>query len=177
MQVAKIENGEIVQVGHHREIFPNTSFPEAGPTDSFLTAHGAVKVSMWLDHDQETEVLESTTPYLLDGKAYLVKVVALTEEAVSQRIAAEQALTSTRLKAERDLTVSRIVVTVASGKQFDGDETSQNRMARAILALEATGTATTDWKLADNTTVAVSIAELKEALALAGAAQTAVWMV
>lgn len=80
-------------------------------------------------------------------------------------------------KVTREETVGRIQVTTSSGKAFDGDETSQNRMARAIIALQATGTPSVTWVLADNTPVSVSAEELVEALALAGAAQANVWVI
>jgi hypothetical protein len=56
------------------------------------------------------------------------------------------------------------------------DETSQDRMVRAIVALQATGTPSVVWVLADNSTVQATAAELAEALALAGAAQAALWV-
>lgn len=177
MQIAKIENDQIVQIGHYRELFPNTSFPEIGPSDEFLAAQGCVKVSMWVEHDPETESLEMTQPYLLGGKAYLVSAVPLTEETVNQRIALQQEQAIAQAKAERALAVEKIVVTTASGRQFDGDETSQDRMARTIVAMEGSGVETTFWRLADNDWVQVTSAELKEALRLAGMAQTAVWLI
>lgn len=70
--------------------------------------------------------------------------------------------------------VREIKVTTASGKEFDGDEDSQNRMSRAISAMEDTDT--TQWVLVDNTIHTVSKAELKEALKLAGIAMTTIWM-
>lgn len=79
-------------------------------------------------------------------------------------------------KRDRAAAVAAITVTTAAGNTFDGDETSQDRMARAILALQITGTPSTLWVLADNTPVQVSAAELGEALALAGAAQSAIWV-
>ena len=79
-------------------------------------------------------------------------------------------------KAERELTVSRITVTTQTGNTFDGDETSQGRMARAIISLEAEPGTTTTWVLADNTVVQVDATEMREALKLAGLAQTAVWV-
>lgn len=81
------------------------------------------------------------------------------------------------LKRARAETVARIKVTTQAGNTFDGDEESQTRMARAILALQATGTPSVNWVLADNTPIAASAAELAEALALAGAAQAAVWVI
>ena len=80
----------------------------------------------------------------------------------------------TRAKVERTAIVERLTVTTASGKTFDGDEISQGRMGRAIVALDPLET--TLWILADNTPDPnVSREELREALRLAGAAQAAVW--
>jgi hypothetical protein len=80
-------------------------------------------------------------------------------------------------KQERAAAVSEIKVTTAAGNTFDGDETSQDRMTRAIVALQATGALTVTWVLADNTVIQASVDELVEALALSGAAQAAVWVI
>ena len=89
--------------------------------------------------------------------------------------AAQAALTQ-QAKAARLDAVARIKVTTASGKVFDGDEVSQTRMARAVVALQAAGLPETTWVLADNTPATVTLAELAEALALAGAEQTRLWV-
>lgn len=79
-------------------------------------------------------------------------------------------------KAARTVAVEAIRVTTQAGHTFDGDEVSQGRMARAIIALQATGTESVAWVLADNTAMQASAAELSEALALAGASQAALWV-
>ncbi len=85
-------------------------------------------------------------------------------------------MTRDEAKEVRAVNVARIRVTVTSGREYDGDETSQNRMARAILGLSAAAPGTTiTWTLADNSTAAVGVAELTEALMLAGATQAAMW--
>ncbi|MEP6587514.1 MAG: hypothetical protein ABJA84_01995 [Polaromonas sp.] len=79
-------------------------------------------------------------------------------------------------KAERAQAVQAITVTTAAGNTFDGDETSQTRMARAIVALLARPAGeTTLWVLSDNTVLQASAQELTEALQLAGRAQTDLW--
>ena len=89
---------------------------------------------------------------------------------------APPALTRDEAKEIRAVNVARIRVTTTAGREFDGDETSQNRMARAILGLSAAAPGTTiTWTLADNTPAAVGVAELTEALMLAGATQAAMW--
>ncbi len=80
-------------------------------------------------------------------------------------------------KESRTLAVSQIIVTTESGRRFDGDEISQDRMGRAILGLQAGETQ--PWILADNQPgelpVDVTKEEFLEALRLAGKAQTAMW--
>lgn len=80
-------------------------------------------------------------------------------------------------KAARASAVEAITVTTSAGHTFDGDETSQTRMTRAILVLSTGAAASVPWVLADNTVITADIAELTEALALAGAAQAALWVI
>ena len=86
-----------------------------------------------------------------------------------EEVAMKQLLTA---KAEREDYVKRIVVEV-DGMMFDGDEVSQDRMARSIIALDLGEKV--QWVLADNTIAQVTRAQLREALRKAGTAQTAIW--
>lgn len=89
--------------------------------------------------------------------------------------AAEVAMTEA--KTERTEAVSRITVEV-DGMVFDGDETAQDRMARAITMFTSSGLpadTTTSWVLADNTVAQVTIGQLTQALLLAGQKQTELW--
>lgn len=165
MLIAKIELGSIVDFGDEGKLFPDTSFPPAGPSDDFLAQKKCVKVMEFIEHDSASQRLEPVKPYIKDGIAYGVKVVDL--DADSIRFASK----FTRLKS-----VESIKVTTTSGKVFDGNESSQTRMARAILAAQATGTDSKSWVLADNTVAEVSIAELTEALNLAVQEQDRVWV-
>lgn len=79
-------------------------------------------------------------------------------------------------KLQRQQAVDSITVTV-NGKVFDGDEVSQTRMARAIIGMQAAGAETLTWVLADNTPTQVTVAELTEALVLAGQRQSELWVI
>lgn len=79
-------------------------------------------------------------------------------------------------KAERAKAVAAIKVTVGD-KVFDGDETSQSRMARALEVAEITKMESTVWVLADNTVAEVTVAEMKEALSKAMLAMGELWTV
>lgn len=80
-------------------------------------------------------------------------------------------------KIDRTAQVEAITVTTQAGNTFDGDEISQGRMARAIIALSTGLSPTVNWVLADNTVIQATAAELTEALVLAGQAQAAVWVI
>lgn len=115
---------------------------------------------------------------LVDGQwQYKWSVVELTEQELAANAAASAAQAREAAKAARAAAVDAIVVTTTAGNAFDGDETSQTRMARAIIALQATGTPTVNWILHDNSVIQATVAELSEALALAGAAQAAIWVI
>lgn len=79
-------------------------------------------------------------------------------------------------KITKEDNIRTLTVTTSTGKTFDGDETSQNRMVRAISIAAVTGLTSTSWKLYDNTITTVSLDELKEALALAGQEMSRIWL-
>lgn len=83
MQIAKIENNEIVAVGEHTQLFPNTSFPHEGANDDFLVENGCVKVVSYIPHNPQTEQLEASSVYLKDGIVYTVKIVEKLVEKVT----------------------------------------------------------------------------------------------
>lgn len=75
-------------------------------------------------------------------------------------------------KADRAGEVSRITVEV-DGMTFDGDEMSQQRVARSILALGDGETIT--WVLHDNSIAEVTKEQLQQVLRKAGKKQTELW--
>ena len=108
------------------------------------------------------------------SRAYIEKqgnvyVIVGVPEPTAEELA-EQALAVA--KAERAEAVSQITVEV-DGFVFDGDEVSQERMARSIVALDEGETII--WVLHDNSIAQVSKEQLKVALRLAGQKQTELW--
>ena len=86
-----------------------------------------------------------------------------------------KAVMLSRAKAQRQATVDLLKVTTASGKVFDGDEVSQDRIEKAIRVAELTGMTECEWVLANNVPTVVTLDELKEALVKAFQAMGAVW--
>lgn len=146
MRYARIQDGRIVELGYFDSI-ENRFHPSL----------------VWVECPDE-QFIEGDT---FDGQVFSKALLPPPPSPEQLREAA---------KAARAAAVSAITVTTQAGNTFDGDETSQGRMVRAIVALQATGTPSVNWVLADNSVIAASAAELSEALALAGAAQAAIWV-
>jgi len=86
-----------------------------------------------------------------------------------------QEIKTTKAKQHRQSLVDSLVVTTTSGKSFDGDEVSQDRIAKAIQVAEITGLTECEWVLANNIPTLVTLDELKEALVKSFVAMGAVW--
>lgn len=143
-----------------RRLIPNISF---SPDSVFVHSDVWSYVeSPQPDYDSKTQRVIEIAP--VDGVQQWVII-----DRSAQEIRQE-------LKTERDAKVAAIVVTTSTGKAFNGDETSQTRMARAIVGMQAASAATITWVLADNTAVEVTLAEFSEALVLAGKAQADIWV-
>lgn len=170
----------------------NISFPSI-ITDEVLNSFGYVKVAPYPEPTctQFQVAIRDGVAELADGLFYqkwavvpkyseytdASGVVHTVLEQEQQELARINAEARELAKYSRQQQVDNIKVTTQSGKTFDGDETSQTRMARAIIAMQATNTPTCTWVLADNVPTQATIAELTEALALAGAAQAAIWVI
>ncbi|WP_440055516.1 DUF4376 domain-containing protein [Pseudoalteromonas sp. T1lg65] len=121
-----------------------------------------------IDQELTTEQCEARTEYDDEKRIayYHPATVAHSEEHIA-RVKRE------RFKAQRAENVAAITVEV-DGMEFDGDELSQQRMARAVLLLE--DSETTPWILADNQTVNVTKAQLAQACRLSAQRQTELWV-
>lgn len=129
-------------------------------------------------YDPLRQTISEAAPALgADGRWYQSWVVKeLAPEIVEQNLADAARVEREQFKLSRQEAVDRITVQTASGNVFDGDEVSQNRMARAVIALQGSGQPSVTWILADNTVIQATWQELAEALALAGAKQAELWV-
>ncbi|MFZ6767525.1 DUF4376 domain-containing protein [Undibacterium sp. Di26W] len=106
---------------------------------------------------------------------YKWKIVDITDPATIAQIDVKKAAAIRESKkAQRQAIVDAITVVVGE-KVFDGDEVSQGRMARALIALQFANLSSTKWTLANNETVSVTVPELSQALILSGQRQTDIW--
>lgn len=69
-------------------------------------------------------------------------------------------------KTAKEQALNSIIVTTNLDNSFDGNERARTNMLSAIMMVEVLNKTETNWKLADNTKILVTMMELKEALAL-----------
>jgi hypothetical protein len=196
MELYNITNQTTGTEQEFRNAFPNTSFPEIllidtleefgykpvleSPQLSCQSYERVVRDGVTIDANDNVvkkwKVIPMYTEYVDEDD-----VVHTVQEQIDAHLArdaeAHAAEARNAAKLVRQAAVDAIKVTTSTGKIFDGDETSQTRMARAIIALQAMGVPTVTWVLADNTSTQATVAELVEALALAGAAQANIWVI
>jgi predicted carbohydrate-binding protein with CBM5 and CBM33 domain len=123
-----------------------------------------------------TSITQGADRWICDGVEYQFGVIG--DATIGEYVAPPPApKTREELKAERQAKVDAIKVTTQAGNTFDGDEVSQGRMARAVIALSTGLAPSVTWVLADNTAIQATKEELTEALVLAGQAQAAIWVI
>jgi hypothetical protein len=71
-----------ITVGDYRELFSNTSFGTNGPSDEFLTANNAKKVTLFKVHDRLTQKLVSCAPYDDGEFVSMAQVESLTADEI-----------------------------------------------------------------------------------------------
>ncbi len=155
-----------------RKLFPSKSFPADGQIDTPEVRSYAPAPTP--QYNPATHAVREAAPV---GGVQQWEVYPLPAEEVAANQAAAAQAAREHAKAQRQAAVDAIKVTTQAGNTFDGDETSQTRMTRAVLAMQATGAPSVTWVLADNTVIQATVQELTEALALAGAEQARLWVI
>jgi uncharacterized protein YciI len=86
------------RVDHYKVIFKDTSFSASGPSDDFLEQNNAKKVTVFKDHNRDTQKLVSVDPYEENGVVYTVDI----EYKTSEEIAADTASKAAKIRKQRD---------------------------------------------------------------------------
>jgi len=147
-----------------------------GPTQSWRLIHDGISVLMLDEISGITETIhtafeaQTANECVIEAK----RLGLLVPDNLTELFSIDPRETA---KAARATAVGNIKVTTTAGNTFDGDETSQTRMSRAILVLSTGAAQSVPWVLANNTVIQATAAELTEALALAGASQAALWVI
>ena len=157
-----------------RGLYPNTSFPSPFvPPEEYQWVFPTPQPA----YDPITQTVREIVPALtLKGHwEQQWEVVDLDADTIAANQAAKAAADFAARKAARQQAVDSITVEV-DGMVFDGDETSQGRMSRAIIVMQAASIPTISWVLHDSTVATVTVTQLTQALAAAGAEQARLWV-
>lgn len=171
---AKVENGDVVKYPIHniRAEFPESVLPEVITQECLPEGYYTVTYGQIPTYDGEThKLIIAEQPVFLNGEVVLeYSAIALNQEELEQR--AEQRLQEE--KNARSAQIEQLTVTTADGKVFDADRQSQSAMAVTIVTM--TDNDAVEWIMADNAIDIVTKAELQEALNLAVAATSQIWL-
>jgi len=74
MLIAKKNPDNTFTLAHYQELFPDTSFSQSGPNESWFTENNCYQLNNNLPYDTDTQELVSCEPYLLDGYVYTVRL-------------------------------------------------------------------------------------------------------
>lgn len=159
-----------------RALAPDISLPvELADDDIASIGILPVKLSEPPIVDGRTRYVVEASPEKIDGSwTQQWRVVDMTQAQIDEIASAARAAAFAATKAARHDQIAAIVVTTSNGNAFDGDEKSQDRMARALAAMDDADTL--PWVLHDNSVAVVGRSELREALRLAGAEMAAIWI-
>jgi len=89
MLIAQLKDGVVNAVADYQSLYPQTSFPQSGPTDEWMIENNCMFVNVFKPYDQNTEKLVSVSPYIESNDhthwVYTVIVEPLTPEEIAQR--------------------------------------------------------------------------------------------
>ena len=84
MLIAQIKDGVVTEVADYQSLYPQTSFPQGGPTDEWMVENNCMFVSVWLSYDKATQILQPCNPYIQADNpthwVYTVEVRDMTPE-------------------------------------------------------------------------------------------------
>ena len=105
MQIAKIKDNKVEEIGEHKALFPNVGFPGGLPTESWMSENSVMPVTVFRSYNGLTEKSTRVDPYIEDGVVYLHKIEALddSQKAAAQTAKDERSAESTRAERNRRL--------------------------------------------------------------------------
>lgn len=135
MLIAKIDDGQIT-VADYRSLFPYTSFLSSGPDANWLTENGCMPVSMFREHDRETQRLVPCEPYIDGGTVYTFVV----ENKTAEELAADAAAKARALQADIVRHTQWRLDAFARERGYDDIKSARSYAGCSVLKFDAEGT-------------------------------------
>ncbi len=102
MYIAKIKDNAVEEVGEHKVLFSNVSFPATGPSSAWMSANSVMPVTLSRSYDPMTQKSTSVDPYIEDNVVYLQKIESLTDSEKTAAQTAKDAASAEATRAERN---------------------------------------------------------------------------
>jgi hypothetical protein len=132
MDIAIIQDDQIVEIGHYKKLFPATSFPTTGPDVDFMAANNVLGVTIWKAHDKTTQKLITVDPYIEDNQVFTVAVTDKTPE----DIAADTLAVANEVRAKRNQLLLETDWTQVADVQVDKVIWAEYRQALRDITLQ-----------------------------------------
>ncbi len=90
MLVAKIIDGQVVDIADYRAMFISNVFPSGGPSDAWMAEQGVKRVNVYRDYDPDVQKLVACAPVIEGDWVYTVEVQQLNAEELEARSATKK---------------------------------------------------------------------------------------
>jgi hypothetical protein len=135
MLIAKIDDGQIT-VADYRSLFRSTSFPGSGPDAEWLTENNCMPVSMFREHNRETQRLVPCAPYIDGGTVYTVAV----EDKTAEELAADAAAKGQALQADIVRQTQARLDAFAQTRHYDDIKSASDYAGCSVPRFDVEGT-------------------------------------
>lgn len=132
MQIAKVQNGAVTQIGDYKELFPQTSFPASGPSAEWMQAHGVLPVTVFKAHDSSHK-LTPAAPYIENGQVFTVQVSPKSDAELNAELDSAKA----RVRAQRDALLAKTDWTQAADAPVNATTWATYRQALRDITKQA----------------------------------------
>ena len=134
MKIAILDGSTVGEIADHKSLFPNISFPKSGPDVTWLAANSCAEVVTFLAFDSATQTCDGVDPYLSEGKVYTRRVTDMTSDEQAAVVAAANAATATRNRAERDRRLADTDYMALSDVSMSAEMTTYRQALRDITS-------------------------------------------
>jgi hypothetical protein len=133
MEIALIQDDQIIEVGHYKKLFPATSFPSTGPDADFMASNNALGVTVWKQHDKATQKLIPCDPYIEDNQVFTVEVADKTPEDIES----DTLVAANEVRAKRNQLLLETDWTQVADVQVDKQIWAEYRQALRDITTQA----------------------------------------
>ena len=133
MLIAIVDGESIQRLGHYRTMFPNVSFPSSGPDAQWMAQNNAKFVLSTKSFDRTTHRIESVEPYFEGDYVYNVRVVALSDQEITDRANTVNEQLATTKRSERNRLLAETDWTQGNDSPLSSDKKTEWANYRTAL--------------------------------------------